>query len=1323
MEKFKTLCKALIILFLSLGGFCWTVNAQEGFQLENGHDYSGFILSGKFEQDRQSEEADLFLTKTMNNPTPKIGESITFTIFVVNAGPNDTSGVEVIDQLPSGLLYQDDNSGGLYDPQTGLWSIGAISVGTSVTLTVKAIVKSAGVIKNTAEITASDLPDPDSIPGNGESAEDDQDSVLVAVYSADLALTKTVSDPNPTLGTDIVFTITVTNDGPNEATGVEVYDPLPSGLTYQDDTSSGSYDPLTGIWTIDSIKESASATVEITTTVDILDEVTNTAEITASDLPDPDSIAANSDPLEDDISSITIAPTLDEKSADLSIVKSVDNPTPKVGEAVVFTLELINKGPYDTMDIKAQDVLPTGLSYQSDDSGGSYNPLTGLWTVGSLVNGASVTINITAAVEESNEITNAAFITHSNITDPNTLNNSSSVVLNSRQKRADLFIRKTVDNPAANVNDTVVFTITVFNSGPDTATGVEVTDLFPQDLDYYADDSDGAYDPATGVWTIGIIERNSAISFHVSAVVKTTEQITNAAFISHSDILDPNITNNSASTFINGPTSKADLYLTMTVDNPVPNLGETVVITFLLRNDGLGNAKNVKIKDFLPSGLTYQSDTSLGNYDPATGIWSIGSIYRDRQTSFQLTATVNHTSPILYIASITNSSLIDPDITNNTALVTLNSQGEQADLFLKKTVDNTEPDVGDLVVFTITVGNLGPDLATAVEVRELLPEGLTYISDDSGGDYNSDTGLWTIGLLLPQSIKNLTITARADDSGQVISSAVITNYDNADLNPTNNSSSIILNIQSEQADLAISKIVDNPSPISGENVTFTIRITNNGLHEATGVKVNDTIPDGMTYLSQTSSFGSYSPDTGIWVIDKLAVGQLVTLNITARADVPEILVNTAEITDFEQVDPDTSNNSSSVAINTGGVPVVDLSVNKKSTLSTVIEGNSLLFFITLRNNGPSTAYNVHLSDVLPSGLEFISAASEKGNFDSQTGLWTIESIEPNKSHLLAIKTRAVEPGEFTNTAIITDTDEIDINGNNNLSSANVKVTEIPEADIDVSIEKEVNLSDKFFEEDEIIGGQEFTYSVVVKNNGPDDAVNTIMTADLPEHVSFVNAQPTEGTCSSTKPVQCELGTIQGGERSIITFKVIPQEAEIKITQSVTASSTTFDPVAVNNTASLESTVIVMIQGKISRGKIIDKRAEGNIDKFSVHLTGCDNFELAFEGLEQKSVLIQVGPYLENFNGSQFIRTHANRYKFFVKKGIPVIKKFCGLCDVRYRISPKGGWLILFSKKRNLSFIENPITVRFRIGNTFCEAQDIWNKKETKKSIIFGKKTK
>ena len=91
-------------------------------------------------------------------------------------------------------------------------------------------------------------------------------------------------------------------------------------------------------------------------------------------------------------------PSNSVKSSDLSLTKTVDIPTPDVGSDVVFTITVANAGPSPATGVVATDQLPSGFAYVADSSGGTYDPATGAWSVGTLAVGASQTLTITATV-------------------------------------------------------------------------------------------------------------------------------------------------------------------------------------------------------------------------------------------------------------------------------------------------------------------------------------------------------------------------------------------------------------------------------------------------------------------------------------------------------------------------------------------------------------------------------------------------------------------------------------------------------------------------------------------------------------------------------------------------------------------------------------------------------------------------------------------------------------------------------------------------------------------------------------------------------------
>ncbi|MEN2403197.1 DUF11 domain-containing protein, partial [Flavobacterium sp. MC2016-06] len=201
--------------------------------------------------------------------SPLVGSQVSFEVIVTNNGPQDVTGVQVTDVLPTGYTYTISTvSAGTYTATTGIWNIGGLPNGQSQTLTVNSTVNATGVYTNIAEVTASSLADPDSTPNNADVTEDDYASVIVTPVSgvADLSLTKTIVGGNlsPLLGSLVSFEVIVTNNGPQDVTDVQVTDLLPSGYTYTiAGTSSGTYDAVTGIWNVGGLPNGQSQTLTI----------------------------------------------------------------------------------------------------------------------------------------------------------------------------------------------------------------------------------------------------------------------------------------------------------------------------------------------------------------------------------------------------------------------------------------------------------------------------------------------------------------------------------------------------------------------------------------------------------------------------------------------------------------------------------------------------------------------------------------------------------------------------------------------------------------------------------------------------------------------------------------------------------------------------------------------------------------------------------------------------------------------------------------------------------------------------------------------------
>jgi uncharacterized repeat protein (TIGR01451 family) len=150
------------------GGFLATAVGTYQWVASYSGDANNHPVASAFDDEPQTvlpQQADLAPAKTVSNPTPNVGDIISFTVTLTNNGPDDATGVQVSEPLSAGLaLVYAAPSQGSYNSGTGVWEVGALPVGAHVVLTLQAQVLSGAPQTNTATISHSDQFDPN--PGN-----------------------------------------------------------------------------------------------------------------------------------------------------------------------------------------------------------------------------------------------------------------------------------------------------------------------------------------------------------------------------------------------------------------------------------------------------------------------------------------------------------------------------------------------------------------------------------------------------------------------------------------------------------------------------------------------------------------------------------------------------------------------------------------------------------------------------------------------------------------------------------------------------------------------------------------------------------------------------------------------------------------------------------------------------------------------------------------------------------------------------------------------------------------------------------------------------
>ncbi|WP_263361285.1 DUF7507 domain-containing protein [Flavobacterium collinsii] len=966
--------------------------------------------------------------------------------------------------------------------------------------------------------------------------------IVEGIISADLSVSKTVSNPSPNVGSNVVFTLTAGNTGPGNAPNTKVTDLLPAGYTFVSATPSvGTYDSSTGVWDIGLLNIGSSPTLQITANVKAAGPYLNSASIASPDIADP--TPGNN------TSSVTPTPVA---QSNVGITKTASSATPNVGSNVTFTLTATNAGPSNATGVSVTDILPSGYTFvSSSTASGTYTSGTGIWAIGTLANGANATLSIIATVNASGTYTNSASIT-ANEADPTPGNNTSSVTP-TPVAQSNVGITKTASSATPNVGSNVTFTLTATNAGPSNATGVSVTDILPSGYTFVSSSTaSGTYTSGTGIWAIGTLANGANATLSIIATVNASGTYTNSASITANEA-DPTPGNNTSSVTPT-PVAQSNVGITKTASSATPNVGSNVTFTLTATNAGPSNATGVSVTDILPSGYTFvSSSTASGTYTSGTGIWAIGTLANGANATLSIIATVNASGTYTNSASITANEA-DPTPGNNTSSVTPTPVA-QSNVGITKTASSATPNVGSNVTFTLTATNAGPSNATGVSVTDILPSGYTFVSSSTAsGTYTSGTGIWAIGTLANGANATLSIIATVNASGTYTNSASIT-ANEADPTPGNNTSSVTPTPVA-QSNVGITKTASSATPNVGSNVTFTLTATNVGPSNATGVSVTDILPSGYTFVSSSTASGTYTSGTGIWAIGTLANGANATLSIIATVNASGTYTNSASIT-ANEADPTPGNNTSSVT----PTPVAqsNVGITKTASSATPNVGSNVTFTLTATNAGPSNATGVSVTDILPSGYTFVSSSTASGTYTSGTGIWAIGTLANGANATLSIIATVNASGTYTNSASIT-ANEADPTPGNNTSS----VTPTPVAQSNVGITKTASSATPNV-------GSNVTFTLTATNAGPSNATGVSVTDILPSGYTFVSSSTASGTYTSGTGIWA-IGTLANGANATLSI-IATVNASGTYTNSASITANEADPTPGNNTSSVTPTPV------------------------------------------------------------------------------------------------------------------------------------------------------
>jgi len=796
----------------------------------------------------------------------------------------DATNVSVKDYFPAGADFVSASpSQGSFDDNSMTWNVDTLAPGATATMTINATTTANGILENCAEVMTADEQDIDSTPGNGvDNGEDDQDCVPTEhdrpEPDVDIEVEKTASTLSPEFGEAFTYTITVTNNGPDEATNLVVTENLPAGISYISHVASaGSWNNGTGLWTIASLAAGNSATLVITVSVDGVSGSVSNGQYLLHNHPG------------NDFAPPGFGLRLDELFGGLKgITFDFDHPDSEV-----------------IMTVDGDDVIIDGVVYGGHDVGNAYDPATeGLWNVHFEYN------NVVSSVPGDDDLyvsdANAGVSTGTISPQYNTAYFSAGDVFDMQDKSDGSYSFRLGD-----------------------------------------EDDDNGYEGYDGISGWGWIMHgqngnlvHAPISdwlFTAAPIVSSIENCAELTSLTENDV-DSTPNDGQGDDYdcitITPGDPAVDLDLEKSVDLSEASVGDIIHYTLTVSNDANAGttATNVLIEDVLPEELQFIQTTPASNvtFDAGTNTltWLVTAIAPGESFQLDIEVRILENGFLCNCAEIIEADQQDMDDifgdgTGEDYDCAITTTDEPfIDLYVDKSAFPTNPGLGDVVDYSITVRNDGAATQTAygIQVVDNVPSGMSIQSTDPTTNVvvNNATNVvsWIIPSLAPGAEVTLHIYAQVNEPGNWENCAEIMAAQGNPLDSTFGNGTgqdidcVTTHTPDPTIDLSLVKTVDNATPALGDDITYTLTVMNDGaaLEAATGVVVEDQLPGGVSIDP-----GFSHPDVSVspsglvtWNVGTVGIGDVEMLDIPVTVNVSAVQQNCAEITAADQDDVDST---------------------------------------------------------------------------------------------------------------------------------------------------------------------------------------------------------------------------------------------------------------------------------------------------------------------------------------------------------------------------------------------------------------------------------
>ena len=533
-------------------------------------------------------------------------------------------------------------------------------------------------------------------------------------------------------------------------------------------------------------------------------------------------------------------------------------------------------------------------------------------------------------------------------------------------KQAQIQINLVVDSSEAKAGDTLTYTATVKNDGTADAQNVKVSFTLPGELQI----AETSYGGLQAESTLAQLQQGEEATVWLKA--KVLESAVHGTKLTVTASADGTVSNAQETAVLEHP----QVTLACIAGSNTATEGETLQYTVTLANTGKGPAADVAVAITLPQGVKNATPTAPDGTSYAGGIWTVPALAVGESLSLVLQATVKggmaDGTDLTAQAQVTGVSrrLADDSVATEmlaapiaaSAPVTLSAPT----LAIGLAVDKTSAATGSVVNYIVTVSNKGSAAADKVGVTVSLPAAnlqLGTVTPKEGTSWDGNAGKWTIPSLAPgtESTLKLEAVVTAVQPGETVTGGASIVEAGGAAMPAPLSASAAFAGENAAVHLSITKTADRLGAQPGEELRYTLVVTNNGKAAISSIQVSDKLPDKLLFAGKELSQGTtYDEATGLWTIPMLEGGAQATLvikTVVLDATVGVNLVNTAEIISVADAEPAVHPTATaSVLIN--ALNYGFLTVNKTVTGSGASKQRDFPFQVVFTNAAGATVHGI-----------------------------------------------------------------------------------------------------------------------------------------------------------------------------------------------------------------------------------------------------------------------------------------------------------------------------------------------------------------------------